>query len=412
MKQHSPAGRHRGFTLVEVLSVVAVIAILAAIALGAYGMYMDRARSVEIIGKYDAIRTGSALAARTGTGPVADCTELARALDNANLADRHATLSYAFEATTGGWRPVLSVCALAAQHGKEGVHTARQTYEVLSKNGVAEPNPVLTDSVVSFALRLTQGDRALCQVHRPATAPACASTGAVATTQAPVTQAPVTQPPVTQPPATQVAVTQPPVSQPGASQAGISQPATTQPATTQPAASQAVPPALTVLPAGQGASQVAGVTSPPGQPPTVLTPGTTANPRPPGQGTTAAGGQRPPQAGGAAGTAQGAGGGPLDVTTLAAGLMGHHELGFLNQRDQEVVTATVAMMAMNPSYALVVKTAIGSTPPRQAVNVPSSPQNRYTIRFSGEMHRALEVLYPEAARRACLANRPAGTNCG
>lgn len=411
MKQHSPAGRHRGFTLVEVLSVVAVIAILAAIALGAYGMYMDRARSVEIIGKYDAIRTGSALAARTGTGPVADCTDLARALDSANLADRHATLSYAFEATTGGWRPVLSVCALAAQHGKEGVNTARQTYEVLSKNGVAEPNPVLTDSVVSFALRLTQGDRALCQVHRPPAAPACASTGTVATTQAPLTQPPVTQPPVTQAAVTQGAVTQPPVTQ-GASQAGISQPSASQPVTTQPATTQAVTPAVTVPPAGQGASQVAGVTSLPGRPPTTLTPGTGANPRPPGQGTTGAGGQRPPQAGGAAGAAQGGGGGPLDVSALAAGLMGHNELGFLNQRDQEVVTATVAMMAMDPSYALVVKTAIGSTPPRQAVNVPSSPQNRYTIRFSGEMHRALEVLYPEAARRACLANRPPGTNCG
>lgn len=384
MNKFSPAARHRGFTLIEVLSVVAIIAILAAIAVGAYGLYMDRARSVEIIAKYDAIRTHSSLAARANTAPVADCAALAQTLDRANLPDRHATLSYAFEATNAGWRPVLNVCALAAQHGKEGVDTARQVYEVLSKNGVAEKNPVLSDSVVSFALRLSQEDRALCQVHRSQAAASCATGGGT-----------VTQPILTPP----VAVVTPPVVTPPV----VTPPVVTPPGLAQAASSPAVVQPINVTSPGQTASQVAGLSSPQG-PASVPSPGTTGNPRPPGQGTTTPGPQRPPPAQ--------AGSGPLDVHALAAGLMGHNELGFLNRRDQEVVTATVAMMAMDPSYAQVVKAAIGRTPSRQPVNVPTSPQNRYSINFSGEMHRALEVLYPEAARRACLANMPAGTNCG
>jgi hypothetical protein len=47
--------------------------------------------------------------------------------------------------------------------GVQGVKATRGAHDTLAKNGVVEQNPVLTDSVVSFALRLTDGDAALCK---------------------------------------------------------------------------------------------------------------------------------------------------------------------------------------------------------------------------------------------------------
>jgi prepilin-type N-terminal cleavage/methylation domain-containing protein len=52
-------GSQKGFTLLELVTVTAVVAVLGAVAVHLYGYYTDRARAVDIIGKFDAIRSGS-----------------------------------------------------------------------------------------------------------------------------------------------------------------------------------------------------------------------------------------------------------------------------------------------------------------------------------------------------------------
>ena len=162
----------QGFTLLEILTVVAVIVILGAIAITGYQSYVARARASEIVLKYDAIRTamGAALA---GGQQLADCAELAKRLGNTNLKDEHAQLAYGFEAVTGGYRPVLTVCAKTDSHGAVGVGVARGAHETLSKSTRVEAGAVLTDTLVSFAVPLSDAGKSVCTVAVAAAQGAC-----------------------------------------------------------------------------------------------------------------------------------------------------------------------------------------------------------------------------------------------
>lgn len=177
--------RSRGFTLIELMTVVAIIAILGAVAVIGYQKYTARAQGADIIEKYDAIRTG--VNAKALSDKVDDCAALVSALGNSNLSSDYAGLTYGFEAVKDGYRPVLNVCAQLDPAKPLAVKVAREAHDVLARNGVVEKNAVVTDSVVSFALRLTQGDAALCK-----TAPAQAAT--TCGQSQPVAQAPAQTP--------------------------------------------------------------------------------------------------------------------------------------------------------------------------------------------------------------------------
>ena len=168
-----------GFTLIEMLIVVAIMGILAAIAFVGYQVYTARARGVEIIEKYDAIRASVAIEGAQRSNPD-DCAELAKGLNSSNLVDPYATLSYGFQAVSGGYRPVLIVCAQAGSRGVLGVQTARGVYDTMRSDSVIEPGAVLTETLVSFAMRLTSDDAPLCKNSTPAVA--CSAAPPVQTT--------------------------------------------------------------------------------------------------------------------------------------------------------------------------------------------------------------------------------------
>jgi prepilin-type N-terminal cleavage/methylation domain-containing protein len=158
---------NRGFSLIDLLMAIAIMGVLVGIAVPLYQSYVARARSAGILVKYDEARTrtGTALNAAPANGR---CADIASTLGTSTIPDDYARLAYAFEGTRSsanpGYRPVLTVCASAARQGVLGVRVARAAYDELSKLNVVEPAPVLTDSMVSFSLRLSDASRSVCVV--------------------------------------------------------------------------------------------------------------------------------------------------------------------------------------------------------------------------------------------------------
>jgi len=192
----------RGFTLLEILLVIAIIGILGAVALVSYQSYVGRARAAELALKFDAIRSN--LSTATKAGVVAEqCQQVAASVQPGNLVTPYVAMDVSFEAVTGGFAPVLRMCATSDVHGTSGISVAREAHHLLSRNVKVGAGAVIGDSLVSFALPLTDGVAA-CKA--PATAAAKPLCAGAPTGTAPVTAqlpGPVAQPPATpaQPPA-------------------------------------------------------------------------------------------------------------------------------------------------------------------------------------------------------------------
>lgn len=406
-------GSQKGFTLLELVTVTAVVAVLGAVAVHLYGYYTDRARAVDIIGKFDAIRSGSTSALRTQAAVVDDCAAMASNLGNANLASAHAALTYGFQAVPDGYRPVLNVCAQAGTQGPAGVRVAREAHDTLVRNGVVEPGPVLMDSVVSFSLRLTDGERAMCKTWTAPAASPCSNqtlpsagsggAGPGLPSKPPVTgQGPAQVPvPVASQPVAQVPV--PVASQP------VAQPpqqAASRPLVPPPGQGGVPPGQAGVRPPAQAASQPGSTpTGAGGGKPVVTTPALTtptSTPRPPtgNQGTAGTGTVSNPQRPQAA-----------TVSELTNWLEGHALLRTMNRRDQMIMADTVAMMVTDPAYARTVRAALARSPAPGPVDMPASAQGLSTIPFDSYMRRTFEMLVPMAITHLCYRQNGPNARC-
>lgn len=152
----------RGFGLVALMIGVGIVAILAGFAVVGSAFYQAKARVADIMESVDAVRKDAAIVAPDGEASL--CADVIRRFARANLSRNFARMDFGLEAVSGGFRPVLTVCATAAQHGPGGVQAARTAHELLNRIGVLEQKAVLSDTVVSFAVGLTPAERSVCRV--------------------------------------------------------------------------------------------------------------------------------------------------------------------------------------------------------------------------------------------------------
>jgi prepilin-type N-terminal cleavage/methylation domain-containing protein len=146
---HDMRAGHRGFTLIEAMVVMAIIAVLGAISTITYRIYVERAAAADLVSAHHNIRN---YIQGLGGKSADDCAALAASYERKLLSDPYARLDYGFEAVPGGFRPVLSVCA-TAQSDARNVPVARRAHDSFVNIGVMEKGAVLSDSVVSYALR-------------------------------------------------------------------------------------------------------------------------------------------------------------------------------------------------------------------------------------------------------------------
>lgn len=177
-----------GFTLIEILVVITIMSLLVMVSIPVYRDYSDRARSSEIVMRYDAME--SAVVGNPSSAQQDNCAVIAAYLDSGNLGDDFARLSVGFEAINGqplqGYRPVLQVCARDDRQGASAVRIARAAFEELSANAHIESGAVISDFLVSFAAPLTQDNRAVCFVPVGGATTPCGDAVAVPTATAQV----------------------------------------------------------------------------------------------------------------------------------------------------------------------------------------------------------------------------------
>ncbi len=163
MRNNMTVNRCRGYTLVEIMVALAIIAVLGAVSVIAYGEYTAKAKAVDIVTQYEALRTRAATVLSNRT--VEKCDDVQMMLNGRHpVGSSHAALGYDFvKIADKAYRPVLAVCG-KADAGRDAVRVARAAHDSLARQASAmEKDAVLTDSVVSFALRLTEGDQAVCR---------------------------------------------------------------------------------------------------------------------------------------------------------------------------------------------------------------------------------------------------------
>ncbi len=147
--------RITGFTILELMLVIAIIGVLAAVAVPLYQGYQERAQATEIVVLYDELRSG--LSGDLQTGSFSRCSDLMDRAGRGVLNDHFAPTGFGFTAVAGGngYKLVLGVFARLDQEGERGIKVAQAAFDQFSALGLTNPRSIVSDTVVSFNLPIT-----------------------------------------------------------------------------------------------------------------------------------------------------------------------------------------------------------------------------------------------------------------
>ncbi|MFT7141359.1 MAG: hypothetical protein ACI9B8_003796 [Sulfitobacter sp.] len=160
MKQYS------GYTILELMIALGIVALLAVITVPLYQGYIREAEITAISLEYEI--WAEKVESSSLNQVISKCADLLTDTDAGLIAEHGARVSMGFKAVSGGplqgYRPIFQVCARTDEHRTRGIEVAKAAHKAFSNSAYIEPGAVVSDTVVSFSLRLTANDNPVCRV--------------------------------------------------------------------------------------------------------------------------------------------------------------------------------------------------------------------------------------------------------
>jgi prepilin-type N-terminal cleavage/methylation domain-containing protein len=157
-------GNETGFSVLEILVALAIVAILAAMATAAYVNSTSSAETVDAIATISVLEEQLQLKAEVeGPGNACD-NQLVSAGGLENVFMDMNIVPFPLDANdlSKGYGAGLSVSSASDKHGSEGVKATRLLWEEVSNQNKVTSKPLLSDSIVSFAVLLTHKSQPFC----------------------------------------------------------------------------------------------------------------------------------------------------------------------------------------------------------------------------------------------------------
>lgn len=140
---------HDGFTLIEIMLVIAIVALLGGLAVVAYKGYITEAETAELTDRIAKIREQVLIDAKVEGVDL--CASPPASLVRTSLEDPFVQMSVVTHDLRYAKPLALQV---RADHAGGNVKVARQVFESMKGDSHIGPNPVITNSAVSFTVLL------------------------------------------------------------------------------------------------------------------------------------------------------------------------------------------------------------------------------------------------------------------
>ncbi len=175
MRHHD---RSTGFTVIELVTALGIVAIVAALGTSIYIGNIRTAESLDALETITALKERVAIAHSTASENLLVCDDSMVKpgdLDNPYLALGILPIALDENDLSKGYGAAAVISADLGSHGSEGVAVAKTLYEELTGQNADARNPVISDTVTSFTVVLSDPGRPVCKPD--ATAPRVASNG-------------------------------------------------------------------------------------------------------------------------------------------------------------------------------------------------------------------------------------------
>jgi len=157
-------GSDAGFSVMEILVALAIVAILAAMGTAAYVNSTSSAETVDAIATISVLEEQLQLKAEL-EGPANACdNQLVSAGGLENVFMDMNIVPFPLDANdlSKGYGAGLSVSSASDKHGPQGVKATRLLWEEVSNQNKVTSKPLLSESIVSFAVLLTHKNQPFC----------------------------------------------------------------------------------------------------------------------------------------------------------------------------------------------------------------------------------------------------------